>query len=212
VGAILIVCTGNICRSPMAWGFLEHLLRQRKIRTVWVESAGTYGWDGNPATPEAILAMKEREIDLSLHRARRLAASMVEQADVVITMATEHREAVSALGPEAASRTFTIRELVRLLDGFPGHGNGSDTAQDRLRRAVAWADALRSSGTDPGGVMEDIADPLGLSLASFQATAWELEGLCRQLVDQFFGPEWTEAPAFDRAMFWGTGVTESGGT
>jgi protein-tyrosine phosphatase len=212
VGAILIICTGNICRSPMAWGFLENRLRERKMRTVWAESAGTSGWDGNRATPEAVEAMAEHQIDVSLHRARRLARLMIDQADLIVAMSTEHREAVGELVPEAAYRTFTIRELVRLLDEFPGHPDEGGSAEDRLRRAVAWADARRSSGVDPEAAMEDIADPLGLSLASFRATAWELERLCGWLVEGLFGPGWVEAPAFDSATFWGTGATKGGGT
>jgi protein-tyrosine phosphatase len=212
VGAILTLCTGNICRSPMAWGFLENRLRERKFRTVWVESAGTSGWDGSRATAEAIEAMSELKVDISLHRARRLVLPMIDGADLIVAMSTEHREAVGELVPHAASRTFTLRELVRLLDDFPGHPDGTGTAQDRLRRAVSWADARRSSGDAPESVMEDIADPLGLSLASFKATAWELEALCRRLVDGLFGAGWVEPPAFDSAILWGTSTTKGGGT
>jgi protein-tyrosine phosphatase len=195
----------------MAWGFLQARLRERKIRTVWVESAGTSGWDGGRPTAEAVEAAAEHQADISSHRARRLEADMAEAADVIVAMSTEHREAVEEMSADAAARTFTIKELVRVLDDFPGHPDDTGSAEERMRRAVSWARERRSSPEAPESAHEDIADPLGLSLASYRATAWELETLCQKLMDGLFGPGWVEPPAFDSAILWGTSATKGGG-
>jgi len=67
VSLILVVCTGNICRSPMAQGLLRSELEARSIADVTVESAGISGWDGAAATPEAVEALGELGIDIATH-------------------------------------------------------------------------------------------------------------------------------------------------
>ena len=104
---ILLVCTGNTCRSPMAEGLLKHLLAQKlecsvedlPSRGYRVFSAGTSGFDGSPATPEAVDALKERGIDLSDHRSSSLTREMIEQAQHVWTMTEMHRAAVVQMAP-----------------------------------------------------------------------------------------------------------------
>jgi len=201
VATILIVCTGNICRSPMAEGLLDHLLRQRRISSVSVESAGTAGWEGSKATREAIEAMRAQELDISGHAARRLQQQMIEGADLVVAMSGEHLEAAVEMAPGAADRSFTLKELVRLLDRFPGHKD-LDRADERLREAVRWAAAARATSAERGP-QDDVPDPLGLSVESFRATAWELGGLCERLVDGLFGQGWEERIRIDSAALWG---------
>lgn len=150
-----------------------------------VESAGVSGWDDSPATPEAVQAMAEYEIDISGHLGRRLSDGMVRSADLILAMAAEHRESVAQIAPNAASRTFTLKELVYLLDQSDDRTQGG-TPAERIRRAAGRADAVRRSGSGADLTDEDVADPLGLSLAAFQAAAWELEHLIRRLVDQVF--------------------------
>src|SRR2546422_7739588 len=120
---ILLVCTGNICRSPMAEGFLRQLLDERGAGEVEVSSAGVQSWDDSPATPEAVRALQERGIDISDHLAQRLNRSLIEEADLVLGMAGDHRDAVVRIVPGAADRTFTLKEFVQLLelgDDLPG--------------------------------------------------------------------------------------------
>src|SRR5437764_5304403 len=114
----LVVCTGNICRSPMAEGFLRglFLLRVQDGEALSVASAGTSAWDGSPATPEAIAAAAERDADIDAHRARRVKPHHVERADLVLGMTTDHRDRVVQLAPPAAPRAFTVKELVQLLE------------------------------------------------------------------------------------------------
>src|SRR2546422_65498 len=116
MGRILLVCTGNICRSPMAEAFVRHELDQRGVGGISVESSGVSGWADSPPTPEVADALGEYGLDVSKHRARRLDRTMVESADLVVGLSAEHRDAVADLVPQAATRTFTLKELGHLLD------------------------------------------------------------------------------------------------
>ncbi len=184
MSSILIVCTGNICRSPMAEGLLDHYLRDRGIRSVRVESAGVIALEGSPPVAEIAEAAQERGLDISAHVARRLEREMVGRADLVVAMAAEHREAVRRIDQQAGDRTFTLKELVNVLDDFPGSDEEAGP-EERLSAAVRWAGEHRWAA-DPVSGGEDVADPLGLSLMAYQATAWELDGLIERLADELF--------------------------
>ncbi len=99
---ILIVCTGNICRSPMAEGLLRHLLPPDVKDQVTVRSAGTQGLHGHQAAPLAIEAIAQWGVDISAHRARMLTRDLVRQADLILAMEKDHLEAV--LGMSLFSR------------------------------------------------------------------------------------------------------------
>src|SRR5213596_3811413 len=104
---VLFVCTGNICRSPLAASLLERALEERGLE-VEVTSAGTGAWDGAPASEGAYLVGLERGLDLSGHRARLLTRELVEKADLILTMARHHRARVDELGGEG--RVFVLGE------------------------------------------------------------------------------------------------------
>jgi protein-tyrosine phosphatase len=189
VAHVLVICTGNICRSPMAEGFLRSVMERRfGDRAPTVDSAGTQGWEGSGAQPESVVAAGEREVDIASHVARRLTPAMIGGADLVLTMAAEHRDEVVRTVPAAASRTFTLKELVRLAEALPG-AHASASVADR----VAEADALRRSGFDGNPRDEDVADPLGQGQDTYRAIAWELDGLIHRLDAGLFGP--VPAPA-----------------
>jgi low molecular weight protein-tyrosine phosphatase len=200
MASILVVCTGNICRSPMAEAFLRRaLVRKLGPRAPGVMSAGTVGWEGSGPMPEAIEAASERGLDITNHVGQRLNAAMIEDADLVIAMAAEHRDSAVEMLPGAASRTYTLKELVRLLEtvdrllASTGQGDtpdevgvGDDVTAD-LGVRIAQADAARSRGGDANPWDEDVIDPLGLPLDTYRAVAWELEDWSDRLVDRLFG-------------------------
>lgn len=95
---ILLVCTGNTCRSPMAEALLRRKLMERNIDNVTVSSAGTGAWDGAPASEGAYLVALENGLDLSSHRARLLTRDIANQATIVLTMGRHHRARVEQLG------------------------------------------------------------------------------------------------------------------
>jgi protein-tyrosine-phosphatase len=105
---VLLVCTGNICRSPLAEALLVRELKTRGIEKVEAVSAGTGAWDGAPASEGAYLVGLEHGLDLSSHRARLLTRDMVQQAELILTMARHHRARVHELGGEG--RTHVLGE------------------------------------------------------------------------------------------------------
>ncbi len=97
---ILVVCTGNICRSPMAAALLGHNLASHNP-AVEVQSAGLAALVGYPADSLAQELLWERGIDLSDHRARQLTAAMIMDADLVLAMETAQVKMVSTWTPAA---------------------------------------------------------------------------------------------------------------
>jgi protein-tyrosine phosphatase len=187
--SILVVCTGNVCRSPLAEGFLRAALSERAGSDApRVTSAGTTGWEGSAADPGSVEAAAERGVDISGHRARDLSIAELEAADLILGVSDEHARAVAAAVPEAAARTFTLKELVRLLDALPEPRPG-----DGVVARVSEAEALRRSGFEGDRLDRDVADPLGMPLDAFRAVARELETWCARLADGLLGR--AEAPA-----------------
>jgi low molecular weight protein-tyrosine phosphatase len=183
--AVLVVCTGNVCRSPMAEGFLRAALERRFGHAApAVSSAGTAGWEGSGAMDEAIDAAAERGVDISDHVARRLVSGMAADADLVLCMAAEHRDAIDANEPEAGPKTFTLKELTGLLEAS---ADGRADEPDVLPARVAAADVARRGGAGQPRDM-DIADPLGSPLDIYRAVAWELDTWSERFVEAAYGP------------------------
>lgn len=189
MAGILVVCTGNICRSPMAEAFLRSALQRRLGEAApAVRSAGVIGRAGGPAMEESVRAAAERGADISAHVVTRLSEHLVEDAELVVTMAAEHRDEIAHLVPDAASRTFTLKELVRLLE----ERSPSDRPFD-LRGASAAADRLRRSGYAGNPHDEDVVDPLGMPFESYRAVAWELDEWCDRLAAGLVGQDRAQA-------------------
>ncbi len=113
MGSILIVCTGNLCRSPMAMALLRARLGRDEVRRDWqVESAGTWAAEGRPASAFAIEEMARRGLDLSTHRAHRVTTELVAEADLVLVMETNHAEALKLAFPEHAHKVYLLSEMV----------------------------------------------------------------------------------------------------
>jgi protein-tyrosine phosphatase len=185
--SILVVCTGNVCRSPIAEGLLRDALDQRfGERAPHVSSAGTAGWEGEGAMRESVAAAAERGTDISGHVARMVTGTMIEHATLVVAMAAEHRDALSRFDLDTAHKTFTLKELVRLLEDLRPIDASAEPAP--LADRVAAAEALRRSGFTGNPHDEDVVDPLGMPMESFRAIAWELDEWVTRLVDGLYGP------------------------
>jgi len=114
---ILFICTGNICRSPMAEGLFRHLVEQHKADLI-VKSAGVSAQNGQPPSENAIRAMQDLEIDISAQRSQMLTAELASEADMIIGMTHGHVEMVNIMHPHAAEKTFLLREFD---DSLPLH-------------------------------------------------------------------------------------------
>ncbi|MBW3615513.1 MAG: low molecular weight protein arginine phosphatase [Actinobacteria bacterium] len=173
---MLFLCTGNICRSPMAEGMLRHRLAARG-HGARVHSAGLLD-AGRPASAHGVDVLGARGIDLGSHRSRTLTAELVRGADLVLGMARMHvREAV-VLVPAAWPRAFTLKELVRR-----GEEIGPRSAGQPLEEWLSKAHAGRSRSDLMGDSdLDDIFDPIGSPRSRYEATAAEIEDLTDRLV------------------------------
>jgi len=112
---ILIICTGNSCRSVMAEGLLKKYLRQAGKGDIKVISAGVLPASGLVPTQETVEVMKEEGIDVSGYRSKNLSPELIKRADIILVMEAIHREEVLNKVPEAKSKTFLLKEF-----GVPG--------------------------------------------------------------------------------------------
>jgi protein-tyrosine phosphatase len=186
---ILTVCTGNICRSPLA----EVLLRTRLASyQPQVHSAGTMGLDSSPMTPEAVRLAVGLGIAQDLadsHRSRYLTEAELRSPDLILAMSREHRRRIVELAPGRLRSAFTLREFARLAADASdaeiaeaASSAGSD-ASARTRAAVAAVAALRGMGVPPADPAEDdVIDPYRRSWETYQLSASQLVPAVDQVV------------------------------
>jgi protein-tyrosine phosphatase len=134
---IIFVCTGNICRSPMAEAFLKHILAREGLATDYaVRSAGVWAAEGRPASSYAIQTMARRGFDISDHRAHNLTRADVEEADLILAMTSEHVEAIETLLPQYRPKIHLLSEMVG------GHYDIADPMGGSLHEYLQCADEL----------------------------------------------------------------------
>lgn len=168
---ILVVCTGNTCRSPMAEVLLARHLEGAGLSAM-VESVGTIE-GGKPASANGVRAMKARGLDTSAHVSRQMTAADVEAAHLVLAMAGEHLVTVTALVEDAFDKTFTIKDFVQRGSAEVPSAQAGDLQSwlTELGAGRLRSDLLR---LDPSA---DVADPIGRGRRVFDRTASELDAL-----------------------------------
>jgi protein-tyrosine phosphatase len=172
---VLVVCEGNLARSPFAAALLEREWTARFADPVTVVSAGVRAQPGAPAAPPMRSAAAEQGLSLDGHRARRVTRELVADTDLVLTMTESQREEVQRLLPAATARAFTLAEFVRLLGRLEvGQGPG-------LADMVAAAHAARPMLSVPDSP-EDVADPYGRSEDAYASVVRHLVELCTEMV------------------------------
>ncbi|MGI8947997.1 MAG: low molecular weight phosphatase family protein [Ornithinimicrobium sp.] len=155
---ILVVCTGNICRSP----FIERLLDDALTRawgteSVEVRSSGVRGLEDHPMEPHAHARLEQHGLPAPGFRSRYIEEHHVDAADLVLTATRQHRGSVVQLRPPALTRTLTFREFGLLAATLPADElPSSDDARAWVREVTATL--RRRRGQQPLGEL-DIVDP-----------------------------------------------------
>ncbi|MGE2724340.1 low molecular weight phosphatase family protein [Mycolicibacterium pulveris] len=151
---LLFVCTGNICRSPLAERLVTAFAVGREIPDFRASSAGIRAVIGHPIHSDVAPVLQQLGGDASDFAARQLTSRIASNADLILTMTRAHRDAVLELEPRQLHRTFTLRGAARLISEFNAR-NIEDLAA--LRPQLQTSELL------------DIPDPIGRS-PDFHAT------------------------------------------
>jgi protein-tyrosine phosphatase len=174
---ILHVCTGNVCRSPMAERLTRHELRRRLgdgAAGMLVESAGTWGHEGAPMEAHAAAVLAEYGADPSGFTGRELLDDHVIDADLVLTATLDHRSHVISMGHAAGLRTFTLKEFTRLVRAIDTTTLPEGSVTERARALVRAAAALRGWLLAPSPDADDVGDPYGAPLPYFRRVGAEI--------------------------------------
>ena len=140
---ITVVCTGNVCRSPMARKLLEHALRaeDEPLRSIEVRSAGVSAYAGDPPSSNAIKAMLPVRLDISDHRSHPLHAHLVDQSDLILGMTSTHLDLIRSAHPTVKATLKRFREWIpsgskEVPDPFGGSLQHYIETRDALVEAV----------------------------------------------------------------------------
>jgi protein-tyrosine-phosphatase len=185
---ILLVCTGNTCRSPMAEAMLVDLAR-RAGKPLEVRSAGVAAMEGYPVSPHAAETLRRRNLPVP-GTSRTLSVKEIAWADFILAMTGSHKRVIVQRYPAAAGKTFTLKEFA--LQGEAA----MDTVAEAERLISEWQ--LRHSMGQNLDAAErhklrelqrempdfDIMDPFGGPLQMYENCAEEIGAALRLVVDK----------------------------
>lgn len=140
---ITVVCTGNICRSPMAERLLQHALlaEPEPFCSIEVRSAGVSAFPGDPASPNAVKALRAVDLDLSDHRSRPLTDQLIDSSGLILGMTAQHLEVIRMRHPDCRIPLYRFREWVKdgskeVPDPFGGPLDVYVETRDSIAEAV----------------------------------------------------------------------------
>jgi len=141
---VLVVCTGNTCRSPMAEWILRDILEKRGLSTrVSVTSGGLSAIDGAAISDGAMRVLQTRALpDASWHQASRVTKASVEAANLILTMTAFHKMSLAQAFTEASSKVYTLAEYAQqgeadIADPYGGDDMAYNEAAERIAEACA---------------------------------------------------------------------------
>ncbi|HZK00083.1 MAG TPA: low molecular weight protein arginine phosphatase [Tissierellaceae bacterium] len=137
---VLFVCTGNTCRSAMAEGLLKDLAEKNYFQ-IEVKSAGVFAFDGDEASKNAVLALKDMDIDIENHRSQSISKELVEDADLILTMSKSHRESLIMNYPQMADKIFLLNKYAfdedkDIVDPFGRDIHNYEITRDQILKAL----------------------------------------------------------------------------
>ncbi len=203
---ILFVCTGNICRSPMAEALFSAKMLQRfphLFPFVNTGSAGTSAVEGSSATQAAVQAMDLWGVDLQYHQAAQVTRRTLSEMDLIVVMSREHLLAIERIDRDALSRSFTLKYLAAQKDKvLEAVGTdvpiGERELSQRLRRILETIATERGESKRGGKRSRehefedrafDIMDPMGGTLEVYLMVAEEIDRALDALIEMLFGSE-----------------------
>lgn len=141
---VLVICTANICRSPMAAGLLSHAFagQPEPLRSVRALSAGVAAREGERVSENSVIALRKAGIDISAHRSRPLTQAMLDEAFAVLCMTESHRAMIQLQADPAPKNLFLFREFMppraekEIGDPFGGSLRLYETARDEMVEAL----------------------------------------------------------------------------
>jgi protein-tyrosine phosphatase len=178
---ILVVCSANQCRSPLAAASFSARAAQRRL-PVEVASAGTHAVAGIPATRSTVDAARKVGLDLDAHLSELVDARAVADADLVVGLERRHVQELVVLQPGSFGRTFTLRELLRRGTGVGPRGSGESVAA-WLARAHVGRRASDLLGSSPD---DDVADPTGSRAADHLTTAEDIDRMVVEVLELLY--------------------------
>jgi protein-tyrosine-phosphatase len=169
---VLFVCTGNVCRSPMAEGFLRDQAIRRGL-VLDVRSTGTHAWNGRAATIDGRRVMADLGVPIDDHRTLELDHDLIDWADLAICLATEHLRETRRSFPEASDKTFTLKGFLEILPSLP-----------RCDDTEAWLQAAAEKRHVADSVASpDVDDPFGERASAYRRVATEIQGLIERFAE-----------------------------
>ncbi|MVP01487.1 low molecular weight protein arginine phosphatase [Paenibacillus lutrae] len=185
---ILFVCTGNTCRSPLAEGMLKQLAGQENL-DIHIRSAGVYASDGTPISQQSSSVLREKGCEASI-TSRLLRIQEVQWADLILTMTNDHKRGVVGRFPEAAGKTFSLKEYVEDDPSVLAAVQEHEQLIAEFQVKVALSEPVTQEEKNTLLLLEkqlpdyDISDPYGGSLSVYRRTAAEIEEALLKLISR----------------------------
>jgi protein-tyrosine phosphatase len=187
---VLYVCTGSVCRSPLAERLTRLELGRRlgsDAEQIAVESAGPWGHVGAPMEAHAATVLAEYGADPEAFSGRELLDEYVIEADLVLTATRDHRAQVISMGHAAGLRTFTLKEFTRLVRAIDPATLPESGVIDRARALVRAAAALRGWLLAPSAEADEVYDPYGAPVTVFRHIGAEIHDALDPVVTALTG-------------------------